>query len=74
MKLEKVNRVMETFWLVIAICAALFGAYMVGQVGVEEGIMYIIMPFVAAMLWMLRRSFRKKLEKRGQEENQDSNN
>jgi hypothetical protein len=66
--MNKYNKIMEYFWLVIAIATALYAAYTLGKSGSENTILLVTMPFIAGSLFGIRRFTRKRLEKQNEQE------
>lgn len=61
--MKKMNRIMEFFWLAVAIIS-LFGAvYYLNELGWEEGWFYLLFPLTAAMMWGYRRMMRSRVER-----------
>lgn len=67
--MNKYHKVMEYFWLVVAILTAIFAGYQLNR-GIREDIyLLILMPFVAGALFAVRRFHRKRMEKQGENKN-----
>ncbi len=60
--MKKYNKIMEIFWLIIAIATAIFAGYLLKTGRTEESLAPFFLPFVAGGLYALRRWHRKKLE------------
>lgn len=56
------HRIMEKFWLVVAILTFVFGVYKVGQVGLRNALMYLAFPALAAGMFYARYYARKRFE------------
>lgn len=68
MKMNKYHRVMEIFWLVVAIVTAIFAGYQLSQGRTEDMTLMLVMPFVAGALFAIRRFHRKRMEKMDKED------
>lgn len=66
--MNKYNKFMEYFWLVMAILTALYAAYTLGKTGSEDALLLITMPFIAGALFAVRRFTRKRIEKMAEKE------
>ncbi len=62
MNLSKLSRFMETFWLVVAIAAALHTIYLLVSNG-EVTMFNYVFPIIAFVLHFSRKLVRKKVEK-----------
>ncbi len=60
--MKKYNRIMEIFWLVVAVITFFFSVYRLTKVGLSEGYMFLFMPVIAGILFGLRRRMRKKMD------------
>lgn len=60
--MKRHNRIMEIFWLVVAVVTFFFSVYRVTKVGFGEGYVFLFMPVVAGVLFGMRRRIRKKME------------
>ena len=60
--MKRHNRIMEIFWLVVAVVTFFFSVYRVTKVGFREGYVFLLMPAVAGVLYGMRRRIRKKME------------
>ncbi len=64
-RMRKVNIVMERFWLVLAILALLFVIYFFIVDGVNSRtLQYLVFPVLAGVMYGFRVTFRKRLERR----------
>jgi hypothetical protein len=63
---SKYNKIMEWFWLVVAIATAVYAGYKWNQDPsiLSENTFLFFMPFIAAGLWAMRRYVRRKQEAR----------
>ena len=66
MDLKKINSFFEKFWLVVGIGTTVYGVYYINQFGFEGNYQYALFPLVAFLFYGMRRSMRKKIEKRDQ--------
>ncbi len=68
--MKKYNRFMEIFWLVVAIATATYAVYtfIADPNQVSENTFLFVMPFIAAVLFMMRRYVRLKQARREQEQ------
>lgn len=60
--MQKYNKFMEFFWLIIAIATTFYGFYIFKAGRAEESVLPFILPFVALAMYGLRRFHRKKME------------
>ncbi|HEY0977155.1 MAG TPA: hypothetical protein VGE21_06755 [Flavobacteriales bacterium] len=60
--MEKVARIMERFWLVLAVLTALWAVYVMATRGMEQGKVWIWFPLVCAAMWWYRRFMRGRME------------
>ena len=62
--MSRYHKVMEVFWLTAAVVSAGFVGYIIYARGWSDDLwVFCIMPVVAVMLWLMRRGFRKKMER-----------
>jgi len=61
--MERINRILEIFWLVIAIVCAFLSIFYIYKEGFQTGKYYLFLPAIALGMYLLRRVLRKKLEK-----------
>ena len=64
--LNKINRMMEWFWLVVAIVSFVGVTVFACLGGETEGGVLFAFPCLAFLMYFFRRMFRKKMEKREQ--------
>lgn len=62
--LEKTNRALEIFWLLITVFAVGLAVYTIVTDGWEYGKWYIIFPLLAGAMYLFRRMLRKRYDKR----------
>lgn len=55
--------IMEKFWLVAAILSFIYAVYTIGQSGLAQAGLNLVMPLIAGALYYLRRYTRKRFEK-----------
>jgi hypothetical protein len=66
--MRKVNRALEIFWLVITILTIGLTIYFYATEGVDSSTnWYFLFPCLAAAMYIVRRSLRKRLEKYDQQ-------
>jgi len=64
---------MEIFWGTAALITAAFVGFFISKTSFSESGIMLILPFVCAILWGLRRAVRKKEEKfNAQQKGKDS--
>jgi len=61
--MKNLNRIMEFFWLGLAILSTLGAIYYVNILGWDEGWYYLLFPAVALMMFLYRRGMRSRLDK-----------
>lgn len=61
--MNRYHKIMEKFWLLIAILSLAYAAYKAGQNGVENTLMLFLLPVIAGLLFGMRYFVRKKFEK-----------
>lgn len=65
--MEKMNRFLEIFWLLLGIISAIMAIYLVMIDGLEKNNKYMLMlPLLPFAMWIMRRSLRLRLEKNRQ--------
>ena len=65
---NKVGRIMEIFWLSLAIVSLLVVVYLYIRDGISgENLQYLVFPFMAGAMFFFRRFMRKKLERNDQQ-------
>lgn len=64
----KVHKAAEKFWLGIVIASALLTVFFMLRDGVEENLKMVVLPAIAFLWFLFRRSFRKRLEKQVEQE------
>ena len=62
--MNKYHKLMEKFWLIIAIASALYAVYSLGKYGMEKTGVLLYLPFIALLLFVMRYFTRKRLEKK----------
>jgi hypothetical protein len=67
--LEKTNRYLELFWLVITIFSIGLTIFTIVSDGWEYGKWYFLFPLLALGMYIFRRSFRKRYERKRIENN-----
>ncbi len=60
--MKKLSHFMEIFWLVVAVAAAGWAAYVIGVQGFAAGRVWLWFPVVAAGMYGYRRFMRGKME------------
>lgn len=68
-RLKKVSKVMEFFWLVIAIVSLVVVIYIfISDKGISaDNAQFLVFPVLAGMMYGFRAGFRKRMEKNMQE-------
>ncbi len=61
--MKKVNRLMEFFWLALAVITLFGASYYVYELGWKEGWLYLLFPAVALMMYLYRRGMRSRLDR-----------
>jgi hypothetical protein len=67
--MEKMNRILEVFWLILTILVSALVIYMIATEGFYKGYnqWLVIFPLLTAAVYLLRRGLRIKFEKARQE-------
>ncbi len=60
--MHKLNRLMEHFWLALAIGTLLAAIWVIVTEGWEKGGQWLFLPGIAGAAWGMRRFMRKRLE------------
>lgn len=60
--MRKINRLMEHFWLAVAIGTALAAIWVIIVDGFDVGRQWLLFPAIALAMFVFRRITRKKLE------------
>jgi hypothetical protein len=60
---EKYNRLSEIFWLIATVITCVMVIYLIATEGYEKNKWYVLIPFLAFALYLLRRGVRKKIQK-----------
>lgn len=60
--MKKLNRAMEQFWLIVTIVATGMAIWMLFNLGWEKGAWYLLFPGLAGLMWMFRRTMRKRMD------------
>ena len=60
--MRKLNRLMEHFWLAVAIGTGIAAVWVIVSDGFEEGRQWLLFPAIALAMFALRRFMRKRLE------------
>ncbi len=60
--MHKLSRLMEHFWLALAIGTLLAALWVIGSEGWEKGGQWLFLPGIAGAAWLMRRFARKRLE------------
>lgn len=59
--MEKIARIMERFWLVLAIVSSAWAVYVLAAHGWEKGRVWLLFPAVSVAMWQYRRFMRGKM-------------
>jgi len=62
-KLGKVYKFLERFWMTVAIASVFLTVYIVVEQGFENSKLYLILPIIAIVIWMMRRRLRKSYQR-----------
>lgn len=62
-RLEKTNRYLEIFWLIMSVATAAIAIYTIIAEGWEYGKWYLLFPGLALAMYFFRRGFRKRYER-----------
>ncbi|MBT3647537.1 MAG: hypothetical protein HN542_04775 [Flavobacteriales bacterium] len=68
--MNKYHKISEKVWLVIAVLTFVFAVYKIGQVGISDALVYLVMAGAAATMYTLRYYSRKRLEKHRDNDNE----
>ncbi|MBX2978122.1 MAG: hypothetical protein KF905_02410 [Flavobacteriales bacterium] len=60
--MRKINRLMEHFWLAVAIGTLLAALWVMYAESLNEGLRWLWFPAIASMMFVFRRITRRKLE------------
>lgn len=61
--MNQYHKIMEKFWLVVAILSLIFAVYKLGQTqNVADSAIYFLFPVIATVLFYMRYYVRKKYE------------
>jgi NADH:ubiquinone oxidoreductase subunit 2 (subunit N) len=60
---EKYNRLSEIFWLIATLSTLVMVIYLIWAEGFEKNKWYVLIPFLASAMYLMRRAVRKKFEK-----------
>lgn len=61
--MNQYHKISEKVWLGIAILTFVFAVYKVGEVGVSDALVYLVMAGAATTMYTLRYYSRKRMEK-----------
>lgn len=61
--MKKMNRIMEFFWLAVAVISLIGAGFYVYELGWTEGWIYLLFPLTAFMMWAYRRMMRSRVER-----------
>jgi len=61
--MKKITRIMEFFWLAVAILSLVGAGYYIYTLGWAEGWIYLMFPLVASMMWAWRRGMRSRIDR-----------
>tara|TARA_B100001564_G_scaffold258466_1_gene220257 strand:+ start:347 stop:559 length:213 start_codon:yes stop_codon:yes gene_type:complete len=62
-RILNVNRAAETFWLVATVLISIVTGYIIYTEGYEENQFLPLIPTLAGVWYVIRRTFRKRLER-----------
>jgi hypothetical protein len=69
MNLAKLNKILEKFWWTVAIITLVAVVYFSIVQGFEKWSMYFVVPVLAALMALMRRFMKNKLEKSQKQQN-----
>lgn len=72
--MEKMNRFLEIFWLVLAGVTLCMALYLLSVDGYEKSKFMLMLPLLPAAMWIMRRSLRIRLEKNQKAAQKKKNN
>jgi hypothetical protein len=72
--MEKMNRFLEMFWAGLTVITAILAIYLLVVDGYEQTKFLLMIPFITAAVWIMRRSLRLRLEKNQKEARKKKNN
>lgn len=61
--MNQYHNIMEKFWLIIAIVSFVYAVFKIGRDGLENSLILLVFPIVAAALFYMRYFMRKRFEK-----------
>ena len=70
-KAIRLHKTVERFWLIVLILSVLATIYYSYKEGIAENKFMIVVPVLAALWYMFRRGFRKRLERQYKEQQGD---
>ncbi|MBK7946582.1 MAG: hypothetical protein IPJ85_15360 [Flavobacteriales bacterium] len=59
--MHKLNRLMEHFWLALAIATLAVALWTIISEGWNKGAQWLVLPAIATAAWLMRRFVRKRL-------------
>lgn len=59
---QKINRVLEYFWLFLTFASAVLAVYFIYEEGYEEAKWHLLFPLLALAMFIMRRGLRKRFE------------
>ncbi|HMN04781.1 MAG TPA: hypothetical protein PKD45_03565 [Flavobacteriales bacterium] len=59
--MEKLARIMEIFWLVLAVISGVWAIYVLAVHGWDKGRVWLLFPAVATAMWGYRRFMRGRM-------------
>ena len=60
--MERMNKFLEIFWLVISIISVILVVYVYSAIGYEDNLILIFFPVIAVGMYVFRRKMRKRFE------------
>ncbi len=69
--MERIARIMEAFWLSLAVLSAVWAAYVLAVHGWKEGKAWVLFPAVCTGMWWYRRFMRRKLARWAEQQRGD---
>lgn len=60
--MNKLGRIMEHFWLALAIATLLAAVWVIVNEGWDKGAQWLVLPAIATAAWLMRRFVRRRLD------------
>lgn len=69
--MEKFNKLVIHFWLAVTIASLIYALVMINNQGWDAASQNLVIPAIAFMWYMFRRSMQKRLERNAQQRNEN---